>query len=152
MKIEKALKADHKELTELTKESKAFWGFSQEQIEKWSEELTITEDYLKKNEVYKLTINGKIIGYFSFFEIEKNVAKLDNIFILPEFIGQGYGEVLMNDFLVKVKEKGLKKVRLDSEPKAEGFYQKFGFEVIGKLKSSIKNRYLPIMEKQLSKV
>ena len=36
--------------------------------------------------------------------------------------------------------------------KAEGFYSKFGFRVIGQLKSSIKDRYLPMMELTINPV
>jgi len=35
MTVEKANRIDHKELTDLTKKSKSYWGYSSEQIEKW---------------------------------------------------------------------------------------------------------------------
>jgi predicted GNAT family N-acyltransferase len=41
---------------------------------------------------------------------------------------------------------GAKKVILEAEPNAEGFYAKFGFVKIGEIETSIKNRYLPVME------
>ncbi len=43
------------------------------------------------------------------------------------------------------------KITLDAEPNAENFYRIFGFETIGQLESSIKDRYLPIMELQVKK-
>ncbi|WP_262493586.1 GNAT family N-acetyltransferase [Flavobacterium branchiophilum] len=105
---------------------------------------------LKKNKVYKLVKNEQIIGYYSYFSTDENIIKLDNIFILPEFIGKGFGKILMNDFLQNIKQLGITKVTLDAEPNAENFYKNFGFETIGKLESSIKDRYLPIMELRIN--
>ncbi|HKO76105.1 MAG TPA: GNAT family N-acetyltransferase, partial [Flavobacterium sp.] len=75
----------------------------------------------------------------------KNVL-LDNLFILPEYIGKGFGKYLMNDFLNRMKEEKFNKITLDSEPNAESFYLKFGFKKIGEFETSIKNRFMPIME------
>ncbi|AYN02731.1 GNAT family N-acetyltransferase [Chryseobacterium sp. 3008163] len=40
----------------------------------------------------------------------------------------------------------MKKITLDAEPNAKNFYKTFGFQTVGQLESSIKDRYLPIME------
>ena len=54
--------------------------------------------------------------------------------------------LLMNDFIKNTKSFNIDKNTLDAEPNAENFYIQFGFVTIRKLESSIKNRYLPIME------
>lgn len=151
MEIIKAEIADSEILTAVTKKSKAYWGFSDDILKEWEHLLTITKDYIEKNEVYKLVQNDQIIGYYSYFSTDENTIKLDNIFILPDFIGKGFGKILMNDFLKNLKQLGINKVTLDAEPNAEKFYKTFGFETIGQLESSIKDRYLPIMELQIEK-
>ena len=93
MKIEKANIAENDILSKITKKSKAFWGYSKEQILKWNNNLTITKNYIEKNDVFKLVIENKIIGYYSYLKIENQNVKLDNLFILPEYIGKGYGIV-----------------------------------------------------------
>ncbi|HFA49649.1 MAG TPA: N-acetyltransferase [Bacteroidetes bacterium] len=98
MDIEKAEINDHHELTKLTLRSKAHWGYPAEQIKKWEKELTITPKYIAENKVFKLCIQGYIIGYYSYFKTEKNPVKLDNLFIAPEYIGMGFGKILMADF------------------------------------------------------
>lgn len=149
MIIEKASTKDHEILTEITKKSKAYWGYSEEQILKWSNNLTITQDYLKDNDVFKLINDNKIVGYYSYIiEEEKNVI-LDNLFVLPEYIGKGLGKYLMTDFLNRMKENQIRKITLDSEPNAELFYSKMGFVKIGEFETSIKNRFMPIMELNL---
>lgn len=149
MMIEKAVSRDHEILTEITKKSKAYWGYSQEQILMWNNNLTISEDYIQKNDVFKLVHKDKIIGYYSYIREENDTVKLDNLFIFPEYIGKGFGKYLMDDFLKKMQDKKCKKIILDSEPNAEMFYQKLGFKKIGEFETSIKNRFMPIMEKEL---
>lgn len=148
MEIEKANLVDNEILTEITKKSKAYWGYSQEQILKWNNNLTISKEYINKNQVFKLLNDNKIIGYYSYIIKEKKV-KLDNLFILPEHIGKGFGKFLINDFLKRMREEKFKRIILNSEPNAEKFYLKVGFKKIGEFETSIKNRFMPIMELNL---
>ena len=149
MKIEKAIPNDNYILTELTKKSKAFWGYSEQQILKWNDNLTISKVYIENNNTFKLSIENKIIGYYSYIIYEENFVKLDNLFLLPSFIGKGFGNILINDFLKRIKQEGFEKIVLNSEPNAERFYLKFGFIKIGETETSIKNRFMPIMEMKL---
>ncbi|PWB19384.1 GNAT family N-acetyltransferase [Flavobacterium sp. HTF] len=149
MTIEKANITDNEILTGITKKSKAYWGYSAAQIQKWDKNLTISQDYIRDNNTFKLVDNDLIIGYYSYvFENEK-VVKLDNLFILPEHIGRGFGKYLLLDFLNRMKEEKTEKIILDSEPNAEEFYAKMGFVKIGEFETSIKNRFMPIMEMKL---
>jgi len=145
MTILKASPNDHEILTEITKKSKAYWGYSNEQIENWSQFLTVSKEYIETNSVYNLIVDHQIIGYYSFFHESENTIKLDNLFVLPDFIGKGFGKVLMNDFLIRLQDIQVEKVVLNSEPNAENFYSKFGFVKVGQIETSIKDRYLPIM-------
>lgn len=149
MNIQKAKPEDHIHLTEITKKSKAFWGYSEEQILAWDKHLTITSAYIQNNSVFNLVEGNKIIGYYSYIIEDNNQVILDNIFLLPEYIGKGFGTLLMNDFLERMRNEKCKKITLDSEPNAEKFYQKLGFKKVGEFETSIKNRFMPIMEMNL---
>ena len=149
MIVEKANRIDHKELTDLTKKSKSYWGYSPDQIEKWNDDLTITQKYIYNNYVFKLSDNGQIIGYYSYLRLNSKTVKLVNIFIHPEHIRKGYGKFLMENFIERMKKDRFKKITVDSEPNAEVFYKNLDFAVVGKLESSIKDRFLPIMEKEI---
>ena len=146
MKIEKATVKDAKELTELTILSKSYWNYDMQQIEEWKNDLTITESYILDKEVYKLIDGNQIIGYYSFLKLNNTDIKLDNLFVAPIFIGKGLGKKLMIDFFKKILMIEFERVILDADPNAEKFYSHLGFNVIGKLKTSIVDRYLPIME------
>jgi len=151
MTIENATANDNEILTVLTKKSKAYWGYSEEQIEMWSEVLTISKEYIATKSVYKLVVNNEIVGYYSFFHESEETIELDNLFVWPDFIGKGFGQILMKDFLLRLENSGIKKVVLDAEPKAEKFYEKIGFVKVGEMETSIKDRLLPKMELLLDK-
>lgn len=149
MIIEKANIEENEILTNITKKSKAYWGYSPEQILMWSNNLTISKEYIEKNDVFKLIFENKIIGYYSYIKEENHTVKLDNLFVLPEYIGKGFGKYLMDDFTERMRYEKCQKIILDSEPNAEKFYQKIGFKKIGEFETSIKNRFMPIMEMKL---
>ena len=146
MKIEKTIRTDAKDLTELTIRSKSYWNYGKKQIEEWREELTITEKYIDENQIYKLVVDNILVGFYAYQAEGKINIKLNYLFIEPEYIGKGYGKILMTDFLKRIENSEFKKVIVDADPNVEEFYNKLGFQVIGKLKSTIKDRFLPIME------
>lgn len=137
---------DHKILTELTKKSKAYWGYSEEQLLVWDAALTITQEYIATHPVFKLVVGEKIVGYYSYISEENNVVKLDNLFVNPEYIGKGMGSILLNDFINRMKNSHCKRIYLDAEPYAENFYKKHGFQTFSSFETSIKGRFMPIME------
>ena len=149
MEILKATTEDTKILTNITKKSKAHWGYSNEQMQNWSIQLTITTNYIEISEVYKLVINNLVVGYYSYVILEENIVELDNLFLLPKFIGLGLGTFLMNDFLNRCKDLKFQKVILNADPNVENFYKKHGFKTVGQIETSIKERFLPKMELNL---
>ncbi len=148
MVIKRATKEDHLLLTELTKASKAHWEYATNQLQAWEEDLTITEDHIQSHTTYKAEINGQLIAYYSYLQQEEKTIYLENMFIHPNYIGKGYGLLLMKDFLSRIAP-NIERVTLHADPNAEKFYTKSGFIVIGKKESSIPGRFLPYMEKRV---
>jgi N-acetylglutamate synthase-like GNAT family acetyltransferase len=151
-KIEKTIRTDAKDLTELTIRSKSHWNYGEKQVEKWREELTITEKYIDENQIYKLMIGTLMIGFYAYQSENITDIKLNYLFVEPKYIGKGYGKILMLDFLKRIENSEFERVILDADPNAENFYSNLGFRIIGKLKSSIKDRFLPIMELKIKPV
>lgn len=149
VRIERATEKDHIKLTEITVDGKAFWGFSKEQLAIWKDDLTVSRDYISANETYNLFLDSSIIGYYSFLKMSDDQIILDNLFLFQKYIGQGFGTLLMNDFLERVKKSGFSTIILEAEPNAEDFYKKFGFSTYGLVESKIKGRLLPKMKLNL---
>ncbi len=146
MEIHSAAPKDAEILSKLTMLSKAHWGYSQEQMDQWREELTITPDYISKHQVFLIKSDNQIIGYYAYCKLSVKEVELDNLFIHPEFMGQGLGKILMNDLLDKVQASGYQKITLYADPNAESFYKNYGFNTVDQLASSVPGRTLPVME------
>lgn len=152
MEITLARTEDAEELTKLTKKSKAYWGYSDEQISLWEDDLRIKSEYLEKNIAFVIKSNNHISGYYAYRELSRLKVKLDYLFIDPLNIGSGLGKVLLNHLFEQVLNAGYSIITLDSDPYAESFYLKFGFKTVGQLPSSIPERTLPVMEFHLNRI
>lgn len=137
---------DHLELTKITMLSKAHWGYSDQQMRAWEAELTVSPHYIDSNLVYKLTKDGKILGYYSFIVEKDATFQLDNLFVLPECIGKGLGQKLLFHAINLARSKGVNRIQLAADPNAIDFYLKFDFQIIGQMPTQIEGRFLPLME------
>ena len=148
MIIKKSTSELHVKLTEISFVSKKYWNYSDEWMEIWKDDLTITENFITNNYVYHLENDAnEIVGFYAFVKFD-NYIELDSLFVSPEYIGKGFGNLLMTDFLSKVREIDFNYKKLKAEPFAEIFYKKYGFETVElQLSSKIENRFLPIMIK-----
>lgn len=146
MTIEKAHYNDHLILSEISYRSKAFWGYDIAQLEAWKADLTITPAYIAQHCVFKLLAEGEIIGYYAMLLPADSTITLDNLFLLPEYIGLGYGQALMRHCIATAKAMNLTRIVLNADPNAERFYRKLGFRVYGNLTTAVADRFLPQME------
>jgi len=58
------------------------------------------------------------------------LAYLRDFFVLPEYRGNGYGKLIIQAAMSRLKEEGVPAVML-STVDAHGLYEKFGFSLIG---------------------
>lgn len=143
-------KAEVNDITILNKisiESKMYWNYPKEWIDRWLDDLTLTEKDFLDQHVYKIDKSGSIIGFCSMKEKE-NAYEIMHLWIKPEFIGMGYGKLLLNDTIKKVVTNG-KVIIVEADPNSESFYSSQGFITFDKTESYPKGRFLPIMKKQL---
>ncbi|MDG3581860.1 hypothetical protein [Galbibacter pacificus] len=74
---------DNEILTELVIKSKLHWGYSKKEMDSCENELTITAEYLKRNNAYKLIDNRKLIVFFAYIIRNNKKVELDFFFIFP---------------------------------------------------------------------
>lgn len=149
MVICRANPEDHRTLTKITYLSKGHWGYSEAQMEFWSNDLTITPEYIECFEVFKFVVENEIVAYYSYCHKNDKKVELDNLFLLPKHIGKGMGRILLLDFLERIKNEDANEVIVYSDPHSEGFYRHFGFEVIEQIETTIEGRVLPCMKRML---
>ncbi|MGN0173282.1 MAG: GNAT family N-acetyltransferase, partial [Acutalibacteraceae bacterium] len=83
--------------------------------------------------------NGHIIGTSSYcksrFSDMSGYGEIVSVYLLPEYIGKGYGKHLLNASVNGLAEMGFNKVFLyvlEENIRARNFYEKFGFKSNGR--------------------
>jgi predicted GNAT family N-acyltransferase len=59
-------------------------------------------------------------------------GRLGRMAVLPDYRGQGVGSALLKQALVLAGQQGLGTLRLNAQIQVVSFYQRFGFETVGK--------------------
>lgn len=118
-------------LSKLALESKAYWGYDEEFMNKCIPLLTIkSEDYMN-TVIFLIEENKEILGFYQLREINKTDIDLDKFFIAPNSIKKGIGRQLFTHAKEKAKELGYKTMLIESDPNASRFYEKQGGKFIG---------------------
>lgn len=150
MKIRKAVLEDAENLSRIAFAAKSYWKYPEKWLKLWKDDLTITPQNIAENEVYAMTINGAIVGFYMLI-IKENSAQLEHLWIKPENIGAGIGRKLFAHALKKAAELNVEKIYIASDPHAEEFYKKMGAKRIGIFKTEVdgNERFLPLMQIEL---
>lgn len=132
-------------LNRISIQSKKHWGYPDEWIENWTDDLLLKEEDLGRQNTFILEADRGIIGFCSVRE-EREFYEIYHLWILPEFIGKGFGKQLLNETLHEVVREN-KKIVVEADPNAEPFYRSQGFVTFDKVESYPKGRFLPVMER-----
>lgn len=137
---------DNRILTDIALASKRYWGYPEDWIELWLPDLTITEEYILRHDVFKLVENGKICGFCSLeWDDEMKSLEVAHLWLLPAYIGKKLGRYLLQSSLDKVSKYPARSISVIADPNASEFYEKFGFSKVGNVESKPAGRYLPKM-------
>ena len=121
--------------------SKGYWGYSQEQLEKWRSNLRFEEEYITRNTVKLILKDKEVIGFFAI--VKGDSDELDHLWLLPKAIGKGYGNLIFGQILSECNTLGISNFYIISDPDAEGFYLKKGALKVGEVYSEPQKRMLP---------
>jgi ribosomal protein S18 acetylase RimI-like enzyme len=147
MKIQRATPKDAKVITDITIAAKRHWNYPESWIQMWLPALTISAEYISENEVWTALGQNGPAAYYS---LQQNGDGwwLDNLWVLPEFAGQGIGRQLFQHALERSRERGATALKIEADPNAQGFYEKMGALKVGEHHGEIDGqvRRLPVME------
>ena len=134
-------------LSKLAFAAKAYWGYPERWMEIWRPQLTFSPQYFEENESWVAETDGLPAAFCTLQEKEGN-AWLEDLWVAPEFIGQGLGKRLFLHAAEKSHQRGYRTLRLEADPHALGFYEKMGMHKIGERYYEIEGqpRILPIIE------
>lgn len=148
--IRPALPEDASTLSHIAFSAKACWGYPETWMEIWKPQLTFSPDYFMENETWVAEVDDLPVAFYPLQERDGN-AWIENLWVLPEYIGQAIGRQLFLHAISRSHLKGHLILQLEADPNAEGFYEKMGMYRIGGRETEIEGqpRVLPIMEMKL---
>ena len=137
-------------LTQIALAAKRHWGYPERWMEIWKPQLTFSPDYFEANESWVAEIDNTPVAFCTLREKEES-AWVEDLWVSPEFIGKGVGKKLFLHALKLSRQRGYKRLQLEADPNATGFYEKMGMKKISERLSEVDGqpRVLPIMEIQL---
>jgi ribosomal protein S18 acetylase RimI-like enzyme len=150
MEIRSAVPNDANVLSQVALSAKAYWGYSQNLMAAWKPMLTFSPEYFNENESWVAEADNKPVAFYTLQE-KAGTAWIENLWVLPDYIGQGVGKQLFLHALSRTRELGYRILQLEADPNAVGFYEKMGMRKIGERHSEAEGqpRILPIMEMTL---
>src|SRR5919199_4655177 len=132
MEIRRASPGDADPLTRIAFAAKRYWGYPERWIEQWSESLTITPGFVRRNEVYAAVVEGEIVGFYALVG-EGQRIELEHLWVSPEHIGAGIGRALFDHAARRAASLGASSLGIEAEPNAEGFYRRMGARRVGEI-------------------
>ena len=137
-------------LTQIALAAKRHWNYPERWIEIWMPLLTFGREYFESNESWAAVDGDQPIAFYTLLKANE-IASVENLWVLPEYMGQGIGKQLFLHAVANAREHGYKTLQLDADPNALGFYERMGMHKIGDRRSEVEGepRILPIMEMSL---
>jgi GNAT superfamily N-acetyltransferase len=137
-------------LTQIALAAKRHWSYPERWIELWTPQLTFDIGYFEKNESWAAEVDGKPVAFYTLLD-KSGIAWLENLWVMPEFIGTGIGRQLFLHAMELARSRGYKMLQLEADPNAAGFYEKMGMHEIAEQRYEIDGqpRILPVMEMKL---
>lgn len=138
------------QLTDIALRSKAHWGYEDELLKLWANDLTVSPESCDGESVWVLEIEGIIAGFGEVL-VDGDTAILDDLWIDPAHMSKGFGQRLFGHLREQAEHRGATRLTIESEPYAAGFYERMGARTIGEVRSeSVPGRALPLLEIDLS--
>ncbi|MER6449251.1 GNAT family N-acetyltransferase [Streptomyces venezuelae] len=131
VKVRAARPDEAEALTGLVMRSKAHWGYDPAFLDACAPDLRIRSgDVTARRVAVAENGRGEVLGIAS-LEGTPPLAALGLLFVEPSAIGQGVGRVLYRDVLRRAVDLGVRRLVIDSDPHAAGFYRAMGAVATG---------------------
>ena len=140
-------------LTDLLWRSKRHWGYDDAFMEVARPQLVVTAQSIEQDWVEVLVIEGQVGGFFRLCQRGNDPHRLwlEDLFLDPPLIGQGWGRVLWDRAVEAAARLGCQVLEWETDPHAEPFYERMGAVRIGLRESTLfPGRMLPVMRWQIA--
>ena len=147
MTIRRASPEEAPSLTAIAHRAKQHWGYPEHWIKHWEADLTISEDFIRSNQVYVAERDSQICGFYALC-VNGTKAELEHMWVAPAYIGTGIGKELFLDAMDRSTAMNVRRIDITADPNAAGFYERMGAQRTGDVVSEIdgERRILPRMK------
>lgn len=139
VKIRRAKPHEAETLTEIAHAAKRHWGYPEDWIKEWKQELTITPEFISAKEVFVALVDDEIVGCCALL-LNGSLAEIEHMWISPEKMRRGIGRALFTHAKLEAEAKGARIIELSADPHAEHFYARMGATRVGDIPAAMGNR------------
>ena len=133
-------------LTDLVIRSKAYWGYDSAFLAASRPALTLTARRIAEDVVYVYQDGQQALGVYD-LRIVATRGDVDLFFVAPAAIRTGVGRALWQHLVDQARHRGVRRLMIESDPFARGFYEAMGARIVGDVPSgAVPGRRLPLLE------
>jgi GNAT superfamily N-acetyltransferase len=110
-------------LTEIAFAAKRHWGYPERWITGWR--ATLTPAFVAAHPVFAAEGAAGLLGVYALC-LDAQTADLEHFWVHPAAMGRGVGRALFGHARAEARRRGARRLRIESDPFAEGFYLRMG--------------------------
>lgn len=119
--IRPARATEHQLLSQIARESKAYWGYSADALAHWKDDLSVSPASIEDRPTLVAEMAGDVAGFYQLCRSGAG-AELNHFWVKPDYMGQGLGRALLKHAAQNALDRWDQNLNIDSDPHAEGFY------------------------------
>jgi ribosomal protein S18 acetylase RimI-like enzyme len=142
--VRRARPADAAALTRIAHAAKRHWRYPARWMRLWRDDLTVTPEAVVARPLYCAVRDGAVVGFYG-LSAERDAPEIEHLWVDPRCIGTGVGRRLFAHMMRRLRARRAVRLRIASDPNAVGFYRRMGARRIGRVPSTPRGRYLPLL-------
>jgi GNAT superfamily N-acetyltransferase len=148
--MRQAVPEEGERLREIEIASKAHWGYDEDFMTRFASVVSMSPEYVLKHDVWVLENEGDVAGFYGLIHHE-GFCVLDHLWLLPRFIGSGFGRLMFEHAVQRAAEVDASRLEWEAEPNSIAFYRRMGARQVRETHSTL-GRTVPIMALDLPQI
>jgi GNAT superfamily N-acetyltransferase len=132
VRIRFARPAERDALEALQRESSLVWEEYRAPLLAHPDAIELPIEQIRERRVRVAEMDGALVGFSALLSGRRGAAELDGLFVAPALMRAGIGRQLVADAVRLARGRGARSIEVTANPRAEAFYVKVGFVVIGR--------------------
>jgi len=152
MQIRRARESEASALSALALNSKQYWGYSFQDIERWRPLLAVSSRDIASKPTFVAEVENEVVGFY-LLSPKAQAWELDHLWVSPKSARRGIGRALLAHAANSARLAGVSAITIDADPNAEPFYVACGATRQGIIAAPITDnpaRFRPQLSLQVS--